>query len=123
MPKSHQRSKQLGLFADRTSCHDFQANQFRVCCRRQRMCWSKRCAAWDWPAPKLANAQVGTIRLKLLKIGGRIIRSVRRIVIHLASGFPLQRTFESILRPPARLEVHPGPRPHDLHKTRFRFVG
>jgi hypothetical protein len=47
---------------------------------------------------ELANAQVGTIRLKLLKIGGRIVRSVRRIVIHLAGGFPIQRTFATILR-------------------------
>ena len=47
---------------------------------------------------ELARAQVGTIRLKLLKIGGRIVRSIRRIVIHLASGFPLQDTLKIILR-------------------------
>lgn len=46
---------------------------------------------------ELANAQVGTIRVKLLKIGGRIVRSVRRIVIHLASGFPLQDLFQRVL--------------------------
>jgi len=47
---------------------------------------------------ELACAQVPTIRLKLLKIGGRIVRSVRRIVVHLASGFPLRQTFQTILR-------------------------
>jgi hypothetical protein len=29
-----------------------------------------------------------TIRLKLLKIGARVVASVRRIVLHLASGYP-----------------------------------
>ncbi len=47
---------------------------------------------------ELAAAQVGTIRLKLLKIGGRMVRSVRRLVLHLASGFPLQDLFQRILR-------------------------
>jgi hypothetical protein len=46
----------------------------------------------------LANAQVSTIRLKLLKIGGRIVRSVRRLVIHLASGFPLRKLYHTVLR-------------------------
>ena len=46
---------------------------------------------------ELANAQVDTIRLKLLKIGGRIVCSVRRIVLHLASGYPLKELFAFIL--------------------------
>ncbi len=37
-------------------------------------------------ATRLANAAVGTIRLKLLKIRARVVHSVRRIVIHLAGG-------------------------------------
>jgi hypothetical protein len=53
-----------------------------------------------YPVPgtlELASAQVGTIRLKLLKIGGRIVRSVRRVVLHLATPFPLQDLFRTIL--------------------------
>ena len=46
---------------------------------------------------ELANAQVGTIRLKLLKIGSRIVYSVRRIVIHLAGGYPLKGLFVQVL--------------------------
>ncbi len=37
---------------------------------------------------ELANAQVDTIRLKMLKIGARIVCSVRRIVFHLAGAEP-----------------------------------
>ena len=58
------------------------------CCRRRRTCWWRRCGAWGWPDTELARPRSGTIRLKLLKIGGRIVRSVRRIVMHLASGVP-----------------------------------
>jgi hypothetical protein len=54
---------------------------------------------------ELASAQVGTIRLKLLKIGGRIVRSVRRVVVHLATPFPLQELFRTVL---ARLMARPA---------------
>jgi hypothetical protein len=46
---------------------------------------------------ELANAQVGTIRLKLLKVGARLVHSVRRIVVHLAGGYPLKELFVRLL--------------------------
>ncbi len=46
---------------------------------------------------ELAKAEVNTIRLKLLKIGARVIWSVRRIVFHLASGYPLKELFMQIV--------------------------
>ena len=46
---------------------------------------------------ELAGAQAGTIRLKLLKIGARITCSVRRIVLHLAGGYPLKELFAHVL--------------------------
>ena len=92
------KEQQLGLFADRTSCHDFLANQFRVLLSAAAYVLIETLRRVGLAGTELANAQAGTIRLKLLKIGGRIIRSVRRIVIHLASGFPLQETFRTILR-------------------------
>jgi hypothetical protein len=92
------KEQQLGLFADRTSCHDFLANQFRVLLSAAAYVLVETLRRVGLAGTELANAQVGTIRLKLLKIGGRIVRSVRRIVIHLAGGFPLQQTFATILR-------------------------
>jgi hypothetical protein len=91
------KEQQLGLFADRTSCHDFEANQFRVLLsaaayvlmefiRRQGLCGTE-----------LQSAQVSTIRLKLLKIGARLVQSVRRVVLHLAGGYPLQELFEQVV--------------------------
>jgi hypothetical protein len=35
-----------------------------------------------------ARAQVSTIRDRFLKIGARVIESVRRIVVHLPASFP-----------------------------------
>jgi hypothetical protein len=49
---------------------------------------------------------VDTIRLKVLKIGARVVCSVRRIVIHLAEGYPLQDLFARIL---GRLRALPVP--------------
>ena len=46
---------------------------------------------------ELARAQVGTIRTRLLKLGGLIRVSVRRVVIALSSVFPLQRLFVQAL--------------------------
>ena len=42
---------------------------------------------------ELANAYVGTLRLKLLKIGEVILRNTRRIRFLLSSAYPHQRLF------------------------------
>lgn len=91
------KEQQLGLFADRTSCHDFQANQFRVLLSAAAYVLVETLRRVGLAGTELATAQVSTIRLKLFKIGGRIVRSVRRIVVHLASGFPLRELFATVL--------------------------
>jgi hypothetical protein len=91
------KEQQLGLFADRTSCHDFLSNQFRVLLSAAAYVLMETLRRVGLAGTQLARAQVGTIRLKLLKIGGRIVRSVRRIVVHLASGCPMQEVFRTVL--------------------------
>ncbi len=39
------------------------------------------------------RAQVGTLRLQLIKIGARVVRSVRRVVVHLAARHPWRETW------------------------------
>jgi len=92
------KEQQLGLFADRTSCHGFPANQFRVLLSAGAYVLVETLRRVGLAGTDLACAQVGTIRLKLLKIGGRVVRSVRRVVVHLAGGFPLQTIFRQVLR-------------------------
>jgi hypothetical protein len=91
------KEQQLGLFADRTSCHDFVANQFRVLLSAAAYLLVDHLRRQALGDTELAHAQVDTIRLKLLKIGARVVCSVRRVVIHLAESYPLQDLFAHIL--------------------------
>ena len=92
------KEQQLGLFADRTSCHDFQANQFRVMLSAAAYVLVETLRRVGLAGTELAQAQVDTIRLKVLKIGARVVRSVRRIVLHLASSYPLAELLHRVLR-------------------------
>jgi hypothetical protein len=92
------KEQQLGLFADRTSCHDFLANQFRVLLSAAAYVLVETLRRVGLGGTELACAQVGTIRLKLLKIGGRVVRSVRRVVVHLAGSFPLRELLRTLLK-------------------------
>ena len=91
------KEQQLHLFADRTSCHDFVANQFRVLLSAAAYILVDTLRREGLADTELANAQVGTIRNKILKIGARVVCSVRRIVIHLAGGYPFKNLFIHIL--------------------------
>jgi hypothetical protein len=92
------KEKQLGLFADRTSCHRFLSNQFRLLLSTAAYILIDRLRALGLRGTKLARAQAGTIRRKLFKIGARILSSTRRIVFKLASGYPLKDIYLQIVR-------------------------
>jgi hypothetical protein len=91
------KEQQLYLFADRTSCHEFLSNQFRLMLSSAAYVLMETMRRVGLKGTELAQAQVSTIRLKLLKIGARVRTSVRRIVLHLASGYPLQNLFYQIV--------------------------
>jgi len=82
------KEQQLMLFADRTSCHDFQANQFRLLLSTFAYVLMETLRRKHLGGTQLAKAQAGTIRLKLLKIAARVITSVRRVVFHFSSSYP-----------------------------------
>jgi hypothetical protein len=92
------KEQQLGLFADRTSCHAFQANQFRVLPAAAAYVLLSGLRRVGLKGTEFANAQVGTIRLKLFKIAARVRMSVRRIVFHLCSAYPYQPLFLRLTR-------------------------
>lgn len=85
--------EQQFLFSDRTSCHEWWPNQYRLLLsglaylllERLRRIYLKRTA--------FARAQVNTIRLKLLKIGAVITRNTRTIRLMLSSQYPEQDLF------------------------------
>ena len=45
---------------------------------------------------KLANAQCGTIRLKLLKIGAQVRLTVRKIWVSFSESYPYQQLFRQV---------------------------
>jgi len=100
------KEQQLGLFADRTSCHDFEANQFRVLLSAAAYVLVEHVRRVGLAGTPLADAQVTTLRVKLLKIGARVTTSARRIVLHLAGAFPLAQVFRIAA---ARLIAAPSP--------------
>ena len=84
--------------------YGFLANQFRLLLSSAAYVLVEALRRLGLRSTELAKAQAGTIRVKLLKIGARITCSVRRVVLHLASGYPLQQLFRSVaerLRLPA----------------------
>lgn len=90
------KEQQLHLYADRTSCHEFEANQFRVLLSAAAYVLMNHIRCQGLAGTQLEQAQVDTIRLKLLKIGGRLVQSVRRVVLHLAAGYPLKDVFAQV---------------------------
>jgi hypothetical protein len=82
-----------GFAADRLSCHRFLANAFRLLLHasaynlvvlfRHRL-----------PEP-LRHAQIETLRIRLFKLGALITRSVRRVLVRCASGWPFQSLWQN----------------------------
>ena len=87
------KEQQLNLFADRTSCHGWWANQFRLLLSSLAYCLLETIRRIGLVGTELARAQAGTIRLKLLKIGAIIIRNSRRIRFLLSTAYPHQELF------------------------------
>jgi hypothetical protein len=90
------RIKELhAMEIDRTSCSRFWANQFRVLLTAAAyvLMQELRLAA---AGTNCARAQVWTLRERFLKLGVRVVTSVRRMVLHLPQSFPYQTTFRRI---------------------------
>jgi len=83
------RLKELhhGLEMDRTSCPRFLANQLRVLLTAAAYILFQTLQAYAQGTP-CADAQVSTLRERLLKLAAWVQRSVRRIVLHLPTTYP-----------------------------------
>jgi len=87
------RIKELhAMEIDRTSCSRFWANQFRVLLTAVAyvLMQELRLAA---AGTNCARAQVWTLRERFLKLGARVMVSVRRMVVHLPKSFPFLAIF------------------------------
>ena len=94
------------LAADRLSCSSFRANAFRL---------QFHAVAYNLllffrhhllRGTELATATLGTLRLRLLKIGARVRASCRKLWFHLSTGWPGRPLFLQVLH---RLDQIPVP--------------
>jgi len=90
------KEQQLDLFADRTSCHKWWANQFRLSIASLAYTLIEAIRRLALKGTELARAQCGTIRLKLLKVGAVILKNTRRIRFLISSAYPCQRLFQRV---------------------------
>lgn len=86
------------LFSDRTSCSRFEANQFRLLLHSLAYVLLDTFRRLHLSGTQWAHAQFDTIRLKLLKIGARVLELRTKIKIHLPSSFPWKSDFRTIWR-------------------------
>ena len=87
------KENQLDMFGDRTSCQRWWPNQFRLLLSSLAYTLIEAIRRIALKGTELANAYVGTIRLKLFKIGAVILKNTRRIRFLLASGCPYQELY------------------------------
>jgi hypothetical protein len=87
------KEAQMDLFADRTSTHWMASNQLRLWFSAFAHLLLSVLRAEVLRGTELAQATVGQIRLKLLKIAVRIKVSCRRIHLELASAYPYRELF------------------------------
>lgn len=91
------RIKELhqGVYIGRTSCTDFWANQFRVLLTAAAFVLMQELRLRA-ARTGCARAQVWTLRERLLKLGARVLVSVRRVVLHLPHSFPFLSAFRRV---------------------------
>ena len=90
------KEQQLDLFAGRTSCQRWWPNQFRLLLSSLAYILLESIRRLALQETELAHVYVGTLRLKLIKIGAVILRNTRRIRFLLASSYPYQKLFTHI---------------------------
>ena len=86
--------EQFEMFADRASSATLQANQLRLTFSAMAYVLVDALRRLGLRHTQFADAAVVTIRLKLLKLGAQVRKSVRRIHFAIASGCPNKIEFE-----------------------------
>jgi Transposase DDE domain group 1 len=87
------KEQQLDLFADRTSAATMRANQLRLWFASFAYVLLEALRRIGLRHTQFAVATCATIRLKLLKIGAQVRKSVRRIKVAMASACPYQAEY------------------------------
>jgi hypothetical protein len=88
--------EQFSLFAGRVSAETMRANQARLYMSARAYILVSGLRRLGLKDTELADAQVSTIREKVLRIGARIRVTVRKVWISMASGYPWQGLYRQV---------------------------
>jgi hypothetical protein len=88
--------EQFSLFADRVSAATMRANQMRLYLSAMAYILVSGLRRLGLKGTALAQAQVSTIRTKLLKIGAQIRVSVRKVWVSMSSSYPWQDLYQQV---------------------------
>jgi len=88
--------EQFSLFADRVSTETMRANHMRLYLSTMAYVLVSGLRRLGLQATELAQAQVSTIRTKLLKIGAQIRVTVRKVWVSMASSYPWQGLYQQV---------------------------
>jgi hypothetical protein len=84
-------------YADRLSCHSFWANQFRLLLHGAAYWLLDTVRRWLVQAGSVAM-QLDTLRLKVVKIGGRVLQQAEQVRLRLASSHPGQMFWQLLAK-------------------------
>lgn len=90
-----------GCFADRLSCHAFWANQFRLLLHSAAYWLLDTVRRW-LARLRVPHLQLGTLRLRLIKIGGWVRHQLGVVRLHLASSHPGEPLWHLLATRPGR---------------------
>jgi hypothetical protein len=101
--ENHIKAFKNHLAADRTSCHEAEANQFRLFLHAGAywLLWSLRHAMPRRSAWRVM--QFDTLRLRLIKIAARVVEQKTQVKVHLPTSAPDQPSFRLALERLPRL--------------------
>jgi hypothetical protein len=85
------------LHSDRTSCHRFEANQFRVFLHSAAYVLMHTLRQQGLNGTRWARAQFNTLQNRFLKIGARVIERATRIQFHFPTSYPLKCTLRTVV--------------------------
>ena len=100
-PENWIKDLKRACFADRLSCHRFVANQFRLLLHAAAYWLLDTLRRWlcHLGAPRL---QLDTVRLRLLKIAGRVQEWLTCVRLHLATSHPAEPLWRRLAARPGR---------------------
>ncbi len=99
------KDHKLFLHSDRTSCHKFEANQFRLFLHSAAYVLMHTFRTKGLRGTAWSRAQFDQMQLRLLKVGARIEELKTKVTVHFPSAFPLKAVYAKVV---ANLS-HPEP--------------